>query len=234
MGKRESSEEDVFTSSLVERLTGSAGEWIGASPEKIAGTFKSVGLRKVTGLGDAFDATDNQSALAADNIISWRQVQAAALGAGMGFTGPLMIVPEFASLIVLAVKTGLDVGQCYGFPAKDEGATKEAWLLVAASWGIEKAGEGLAEICLKTAPKAVQRNPYAKMPLISLVRELAKHLGIKLYKRHFARLVPILGGLVGGVANWMFVAAIGALAKKHFKEKRANWRAAGASPWSEE
>lgn len=97
-----------------------------------------------------------------------------------------------------------------GFDPDNELHNERAQTIFMAALGIDVTAQaGIRTIMTKAAAEKLVGKPGpASTPIIRLVMEIAKILGVKLTKAQAGKLIPFVGGIVGGGVNYMFARAM--------------------------
>ncbi|MES2300893.1 MAG: hypothetical protein V4521_02275 [Pseudomonadota bacterium] len=68
---------------------------------------------------------------------------------------------------------------------------------------------GIRSAVAKAATESLVKRGPASSPAIRLIIEVAKVLGLKMTKTQAGKLVPLVGGLIGGSVNYLFAKSAG-------------------------
>ncbi|MFD2780960.1 EcsC family protein [Novosphingobium pokkalii] len=92
-----------------------------------------------------------------------------------------------------------------GFDPENELHNERAQAIFMAALGIDATAQaGIRAIVTKAATENFAKRGPASTPVIRLVMEIAKILGVKLTKAQAGKLIPFVGGFVGGGVNYIF------------------------------
>lgn len=96
-----------------------------------------------------------------------------------------------------------------GFDPDNELHNDRAQTIFMAALGLDATAQaGIRTIVTKAATENLTKRGPASTPVIRLVMEIAKILGVKLTKAQAGKLIPFVGGIVGGGVNYMFAKAM--------------------------
>ena len=159
----------------------------------------------------------------ADRFITNNRFMATGSGAVMGLPGGLLMLAtiptDISALTYYSLRTISGIAQSYGHETRSEEGRAIALLLFAGATGLETITVGGSQVLLSTLTKNVLTKPYRDMIMKRIVREVAKDLGLGVAQRGFTRLVPVLGSVVGGTANYMFISNVAGRAKSYYRTK---------------
>ncbi|MBL6988756.1 MAG: EcsC family protein [Bacteriovoracaceae bacterium] len=141
----------------------------------------------------------------------WSIGMATVEGAATGAGGALLLAVDVPAIIVLALRTIYKIGLCYGFePTTVE--DEEFVLMILATSGANTMSEKIAAL---TLIKGVEK----KIAKDLAVQKLANQLTTNMAKRKFLQIVPVVGAVVGGGINGMFMKDVGLAAQRSFQNK---------------
>jgi hypothetical protein len=156
--------------------------------DKIAGTFQSQNQLLVTGTG----------------VLA-------------GLPGGLLMLAtipaDISALTYFSLRAISGISQSYGFESNSEEGRLTALLLFAGASGVESISIGGTQVLLTNIATNVLTKPYRDMVMTRVVRQIATEL----ISKNLARVVPILGGIVGGTTNFIFLRNVGNRARNHFR-----------------
>lgn len=167
----------------------------------------------------------------ADQVQNWAIGIAVAEGAGTGAFGILGAPIDVPAIITLALRTIHKIGVCYGYECKTKADEMFAYGILSAS-GANSIEEKLAALATLTvietallkqtwkamAEKAAQ-SQFSKEAAITMVRSLAKQLGVNITKRKALASIPAIGAVVGGSVNGWYIKEVGWAARRSFQQR---------------
>ena len=108
-----------------------------------------------------------------------------------------------------------------GFDPENELHSQRAQTIFMTALGSDAAAQGSIRAIVTGAAKEnlAKRGP-ASQPAVRLIMEVAKVLGLRITKVQAGKLVPVVGGLVGGGVNYLFAKAI---AKKMLADYKSDY-----------
>lgn len=96
-----------------------------------------------------------------------------------------------------------------GFDPENELHNQRAQTIFMTALGIDATAQaGIRTIVTKAATENLAKRGPASTPAIRLIMEIAKILGLKMTKQTAGKLVPFIGGLIGGGVNYMFATSM--------------------------
>ena len=159
----------------------------------------------------------------ADRFASNNRIMATGSGAVMGLPGGLLMLAtiptDISAVTFYSLKAISGIAQSYGFETRSEEGRSIALLLFAGATGIETITVGGSQVFLSTLTKNVLAKPYRDLIVRVTIKELATKLGLGVAERGVSRLIPVLGSVVGGTANYMFLTTVTENAKQHYRNK---------------
>ncbi len=165
----------------------------------------------------------------ADQFLNSNRLRAAGSGAIMGFPGGafmLATIPaDISALAYYSFRTISGVAQCYGSETRTEEGRTIALLLFAGASGVESINVAGSQVLLSSLTKNVLTKPYRDLIMKRIVQEVAKDLGMGIARQGAARLVPVLGSVIGGTANYLFISNVSDRAKTYYRMKLLEQRA---------
>jgi len=167
----------------------------------------------------------------ADIVHNWAIGVATAEGTGTGIVGLPGLVADIPLLITWSLRTINKIGLCYGYESQTE-EDRRFVLGVLAAAGSNTMEEKTAAmmflrqiqvLLIQKTWKALAEEAAAKKlgeaALIMAIKQLAKQLGVNVTKRAALKVIPIVGGVVGGAVNGAFIRDIGWAARRAFQER---------------
>lgn len=164
-----------------------------------------------------------------ENISKKYAENAARLCAASGFTSG---IGGIATTVALA---GVDIAnmaaQLYrlnqklalinGFNPENEMHHQRAQTVFMTALGIDATAQaGIRTIVTKAAAENLAKKGPASAPAIRLVMEITKILGVKISKTQAGKLVPFVGGAIGGSVNYFFAKS---MAKKMLADYKSDY-----------
>ena len=132
-------------------------------------------------------------------------------GAGTGLGGVLSVLPDIGLLGGITWRMIQKLSLIHGFEYASEDDMADLWLAAASAAGIDM-GKDL--LCKEVIERFVPR----------IVERIAIRTGGEFAEKGLARLVPLLGSVVGGTLNYYFVRGWGRRAQRHFRERHLLFR----------
>ncbi len=159
----------------------------------------------------------------ADRFTNSNRIMATGSGAVMGLPGGLLMLAtiptDISALTYYSLRTISGIGQTYGSETRSEEGRAVALLLFAGATGVESITVGGTQVLLSTLTKNVLTKPYRDLIIKRVVREVAKDLGLGIAQRGAGRFIPVLGSVIGGTANYLFISNVAGRAKAHYRAK---------------
>jgi hypothetical protein len=142
----------------------------------------------------------------ADKTIRASMKMAMLEGAGTGLGGVLSVLPDVGFLGGITWRMIQKLSLIHGFEYASEDDMADLWLAAASAAGIDM-GKDLVrkEVIERFVPRIVER--------------IAIQAGGEIAENGLARLVPVLGSVMGGTLNYYFVRGWGRRAQRHFRER---------------
>ena len=167
----------------------------------------------------------------ADTVHNWAIGVAMAEGAGTGVVGLPGLVADIPLLITWSLRTINKIGLCYGYESKTE-ADRRFVLGIMAAAGSNTMKEKAAAMALlrqiqvaliqktwKVLAEEAAAKKLGEAALIMAIKQLAKQLGVNITKRAALKIIPVVGGVVGGAVNGAFIRDIGWAARRSFQKR---------------
>ena len=165
----------------------------------------------------------------ADQFVNANRLRATGSGALMGFPGGALMLAtipaDISALAYYSFRTISGIAQCYGSETRSEEGRTIALLLFAGASGIESINVAGSQVLLSSLTKNVLTKPYRDLIMKRIVQEIAKDLGMGIARQGAARLVPVLGSVIGGTANYLFISNVADRAKTYYRMKLLELRA---------
>jgi hypothetical protein len=142
----------------------------------------------------------------ADKTIRASMKMAMLEGAGTGFGGVLSVLPDVGFLGGITWRMIQKLSLIHGFEYASEDDMADLWLAAASAAGVDMGKDLLRkEVIERFVPRIVER--------------IAIQAGGEIAENGLARLVPVLGSVMGGTLNYYFVRGWGRRAQRHFRER---------------
>jgi len=142
----------------------------------------------------------------ADKTIRASMKMAMLEGAGTGFGGVLSVLPDLGFLGGITWRMIQKLSLIHGFEFASEDDMADLWLAAASAAGVDMGKDLLRkEVIERFVPRIVER--------------IAVQAGGEIAENGLARLVPVLGSVMGGTLNYYFVRGWGRRAQRHFRER---------------
>ncbi|WDL93026.1 EcsC family protein [Bacillus sp. HNR-4] len=167
----------------------------------------------------------------ADEVHNWAIGIATAEGGATGFFGVFGMAADIPSVVTLALRTIHKIGLCYGYECKTEEEKNFVLAILSVSSANSMEEKTTALATLKVIQNIISRKTWKKIgeiavknpagihAAITLIRNLAKQLGINITKRKALQAVPFIGAAVGGAVNGAFIKDVGWTARRAFQER---------------
>jgi hypothetical protein len=142
-------------------------------------------------------------------------------------TLPVALPADAVATVTWVVRATSGVMASFGFdPTSEEGrADLRIGLLVA--FGVNKITVAGSSVLVTQLTRRVMTAPYRDQLAGAVVRRIAQRLGMRLTRRNAARVVPIIGGVIGGGVNVAMVRAMGARTRRHYRGLLEEWQQMG-------
>ena len=174
----------------------------------------------------------------ADRFVENNRLMATGSGAVMGLPGGLALLAtipaDISALSYFSFRTISGIAQSYGSETRSEEGRTIALLLFAGASGLETVTVAGTQVFLSSLTKNVLTRPYQNFIVSKVViPQLAEYLGVRAAGKGLFKLVPVLGGLVGGTANYLFISNVAERAKGHYRMKLLEQRSKPDQPGEE-
>lgn len=127
-------------------------------------------------------------------------------GAGTGLGGVLSAIPDVGFLGGITWRMIQKLSLIHGFEYASEDDMADLWLAAASAAGIDMG-------------KDLMRKQVIERFVPRIVERIAIQAGGEIAENGLARLVPVLGSVMGGTLNYYFVRGWGRRAQRHFRER---------------
>jgi|GEM_PF-329909 len=141
------------------------------------------------------------------NSVMGGKLVAAMEGAGMGLGGFVLIAADIPALLTIIFRYIRQIAHTYGFATDSE--EERVFILNLLGAGSTDQGaktaflHNLNRVAMSVAKNAAWKD-LEKNAMVALIRKIAQAIGVRLTKRKLAQLIPVLGVLVGGGANYHY------------------------------
>lgn len=167
----------------------------------------------------------------ADTVHNWAIGVALAEGTGTGVVGLPGLVADIPLLITWSLRTINKIGLCYGYESQNEADRRFVLGIMAAAGSNTMEEKAAAMVFLrqiqvmliqktwKVLAEEAAAKKLGEAALIMAIKQLAKQLGVNITKRAAMKVIPVIGGVVGGAVNGAFIRDIGWAARRAFQER---------------
>ena len=142
----------------------------------------------------------------ADKTIHASMKMAMFESAGTGLGGVLSVLPDMGFLGGITWRMIQKLSLIHGFEYASEDDMADLWLAAASAAGVDLG-------------KDLMRKQVIERFVPRLVERIAIRAGGEIAESGLARLVPVLGSVMGGTLNYYFVRGWGRRAQRHFRER---------------
>lgn len=160
-------------------------------------------------------------------------ITSSALAAGLqGFvanlggaaTLPLALPADTVATLAAAVRATSGVMGAYGFETETEaGATQLRVGLLAAAGVSMVTVEGTQVLVARLSQQLLERAAAERLQ-VALTRQISRRLAAGLFWKRLPRVVPVVGGVIGGAVNAGMVRAMGGRARAHYRSLLIQWQ----------
>lgn len=202
-------------------------EKVALKPSVVVHEFSTAGVTRadggpVTSVEDLGELRLGDSQTMANRYIKLYAKTATAQGFVTGLGGlitlPATIPTDIAAYVAWLARAGSAIQLCYGFEYRTELGDKQLKLAMLAGAGVTSVTVRGSEVLVTELAKQVMRTPYAHAPIQSAVKALAAKIGVTLGHKHFAKAVPVVGGVINGSVQGGLVYAGGKNIHRHYRE----------------
>ena len=163
----------------------------------------------------------------ADSVHNWAMGIAAAEGGLIGFLGLPGLAADIPALIMMSLRVVHKVGVCYGYECRTEMDQKFILGVLSAAGANTVKEKAAAVAFLQKVNVLVARNTWRKLATdkgilavaITMIRNLAKQLGINITKRKVAQAIPVIGAGVGATMNAAMLNDMAWAARRMFQQR---------------
>ena len=135
-----------------------------------------------------------------------------------GLTGVLSIAPEIGYVLVALLRLSQRISLTYGYEVETSKGRLDLWTALARGLGIRVSLEGLESDLYRGLPVLVGKGQFRDPILVKVVQKVLVTVGLRMSTR-FARMVPLVGAGVGGIANYAWFSMIGRRLKDDFRTR---------------
>lgn len=131
---------------------------------------------------------------------------AALEGTGLGLGGLLFIVPDMGILSAITIRLIQKLSLLHGFEYATEEESVMLWMAAASAAGVDLGREFLEK---QAADRIVPR----------IIERMAVRMSAEVAEKWGSRILPTIGGVIGGTLNYYFVREWGRRAQEHFRQR---------------
>lgn len=135
----------------------------------------------------------------ADSVHNWAIGIAGSEGLATGFGGTATMIADIGMVITLAFRSIHKIAMCYGYEVNTVAEKKFVLDILSVSSANTLRERKEALIALRSS--IMQRKMMEELLMSSLIKKLAKQLGINLTKRKAMQLIPVVGAGIGAAVN---------------------------------
>lgn len=207
---------EKFTGEIVERLD-DVSEW-SVDSEEILDEFRHAG-HPVEDVGSIGSLALSDVEAVRDGIATSERVTAAATGAVTGAAGLTGALADLPAVIVIAMRAIHEHAVCYGFELEGAAPRYHALLVLAAAAssgdGRREALDEISEFAARLQSKKVDD---VDVPT-SATTDIAERLVLRLGRGKLLQSLPIVGALIGGGLDQMFLKRVTRIASHAYRER---------------
>jgi len=97
----------------------------------------------------------------------------------------------------------------HGFDPESDLDNQRAYMIFMVALGIDQVTQAtIRTIVTKAATANLRRRGPSSVPVIRIIMQIAKGLGVRITQVQAGKLVPVVGGLVGGGVNYWFAKSV--------------------------
>jgi hypothetical protein len=158
----------------------------------------------------------------ADRFVDNHRLLATGSGAVMGLPGGLAMLAtipaDISALSYFSFRTISGIAQSYGSETRSEEGRAMALLVFAGASGLESVKVAGSEVFLSNLTKNVLTKPYRDFIVSKVViPQLAEYMGVRAAGKGVFKVVPVLGSVVNGTANYLFISNVAERAKSYYR-----------------
>jgi uncharacterized protein (DUF697 family) len=178
--------------------------------------------------GDELRAADST----ARHYRKWHTAYAAGEGSATGAVGLPGLAADIPALITISLRLIRQVGTCYGYDMNSDPENEHALhvLRIGSASTLKAKMEflvalkeiqgTLVRLSLGAIGESLARKEIGRLSLLTAIRQFAERIGIQLTTRKALALVPVVGALIGGSFNALFVSGVGRTAYMAYRRRR--------------
>lgn len=180
---------------------------------------------------DFFDVELMSRDTEAKNVWNWHCAYATIEGAGSGVMGLPGLAADIPLLMSISLREIQSISLCYGYDPNSD-LEKEYILQIlntasatdlgtkqAAMITLKQCEQILLKVTWKKMAESAATKEISKTAFLYALREFAKQLGIRLTKRKLLQMIPVIGALIGGAFNYIYVKDIGETAYMCYRRR---------------
>ncbi len=138
-------------------------------------------------------------------------------GLGGAVTLPITVPTDVAAYLIWIVRVNSGVMQTYGFEAETAEGAALLRLGMAAGLGVNNLSVLGTNVLVDGLARQVLRSSTHDALTAATTRAIARRVGVTLYRRHLAKVVPVLGGGVNAAVSGGLVYGFGRGAMAHYR-----------------
>ena len=178
--------------------------------------------------GDELRAADSAARRYRRKSIAYAAGEGSAAGA-LGFVG---LAADIPALLTISMRLIRQIGTCYSYEMSSEEETEHALhvLRLGASSTMKAKVESLAglkqvqrilvRLSVTSAAERLATSQLGRLSVLAGLRQFAEKIGVQITARKALELVPVVGAVIGGSCNAMFVNDVGRAAYMAFRRRR--------------
>jgi hypothetical protein len=139
-------------------------------------------------------------------------------------TLPVALPADAVATVTWVVRATSGVMASYGFDPTSEQGRADLRLGLLVAFGVNKITVAGSSVLVTQLTRRVLTAPYRDQIALAVVRRVAQRVGMRLTRRNAARVVPVLGGVIGGGINVAMVHAMGVRTRRHYRDLLARWQ----------
>jgi hypothetical protein len=139
-------------------------------------------------------------------------------GLGGAVTLPVTVPTDVAAFLVWIVRVNSAVMQTYGFDSETEEGRALLRLGLAAGLGVNNLSVMGTKVLVDGLARQAMTSTYQDAVLAATGKAIAKKVGVTLYRRHAAKVVPVLGGGINAAVSGGLVYGFGRGAMQHYRD----------------
>lgn len=138
-------------------------------------------------------------------------------GLGGVITLPVTVPTDVAAFLMWVVRVNSAVMQTYGFESETEEGRAMLRLGLAAGLGVNKLSILGTTALVDALARQVMSSAYSDAVTQATIRAIAKRVGLTLYRRHWGKVVPVIGGGINAAVSGGLVYGFGRGAMNHYR-----------------